>query len=98
MLRRLNRIVDYLTAEPVRVSAFLRLPMIGLIVLVAFVGGVQHWLPVVYDAVLDAYTAAALVWLVIVLRRPLPCWGCAWRRALRRHGCCRCCSCCRLAL
>jgi two-component system NarL family sensor kinase len=71
----LSQIVGYLTGEPVRVSALLRLPMIGLIVLLADIAGVKHWLPAVYDAVLVSYAAFAVVWLVIVLRRPVRPWA-----------------------
>lgn len=73
-MRSLNRIVDYLAAEPVRVAAVLRLPMIGLIVLITSVGAVQNWLPVVYDAALVVYFVAAVLWLFIVLRATVPTW------------------------
>lgn len=39
------RLVDFVAAEPVRVSAFLRLPLIGLIILLVSVWEVEHWLP-----------------------------------------------------
>lgn len=71
----LNRAVAYLAAEPVRVSALLRLPMIGLIVLLVEIAGVKHWLPVVYVAVLVGYAVFAVVWLVMVLRGPVRAWG-----------------------
>ncbi|MGB8501555.1 MAG: ATP-binding protein [Mycobacterium sp.] len=75
MVRPLNRVVDYFATEPVRVAACLRLPMIGLIALLVYEGHIRHWLPEVWTAVLLAYTAAALVWLVIVLRGPVPPWA-----------------------
>ena len=74
-MRPLNRVVDYFATEPVRVAACLRLPMIGLIALLVYEGHIRHWLPEVWTAVLLAYTAAALVWLVIVLRGPVPPWA-----------------------
>ena len=63
--------VDYLTSEPVRVAAVLRLPLIVLIALLVYIEGVDHWLPVVYIAVLILYTVAAAVWLVVVARWPV---------------------------
>ncbi|CAN5668852.1 ATP-binding protein [soil metagenome] len=73
-MRSLNRIVDYLAAEPVRVAAVLRPPMIGLIVLITSVGAVKNWLPLVYDATLLVYFVAAMLWLSIVLRGKVPPW------------------------
>ena len=46
-MRWLSRLVDFLTAEPVRVAALLRPPMIALIVMIVDVGDVDHWLPAV---------------------------------------------------
>jgi two-component system, NarL family, sensor kinase len=73
-VRPLNRIVDYLAAEPVRVAAVLRPPMIGLIVLITSVGAVKNWQPAVYDAALLGYFIAAVLWLFIVLRGTVPSW------------------------
>ena len=73
-MRSLNRIIDYLAAEPVRVAAVLRPPMIGLIVLITSVGAVKNWQPVVYDAALLVYFVAAMLWLFIVLRGTVPTW------------------------
>jgi two-component system NarL family sensor kinase len=73
-VRSLNRIIDYLAAEPVRVAAVLRPPMIGLIVLITSVGAVKNWQPVVYDAALLVYFVAAMLWLFIVLRGTVPTW------------------------
>jgi two-component system NarL family sensor kinase len=66
------RLVDFVAAEPVRLSAFLRLPLIGLIVLLVSVWEVEHWLPLAYAVILGAYSVAALAWLVVVLRGPVP--------------------------
>ncbi|MGY4708232.1 sensor histidine kinase [Mycolicibacterium sp. CBM1] len=70
----LHRAVDFLGTEPVRVSAVLRLPLIVLIALLVWIEGVDHWLPAVYWSVLILYTAAAVVWLVVVLRQPTRRW------------------------
>ena len=75
MARQLPRLVDYVAAEPVRLSAFLRLPLIGLIVLLVSVWEVEHWLPIAYAVILAAYSVAALVWVVVVLRGPVPGWA-----------------------
>jgi two-component system NarL family sensor kinase len=71
----LSRVVDYLAAEPVRVAALLRLPMIALILTIVDVGDVDHWLPVVYNGAIIGYFVAALVWLVVTLRGPVPPWA-----------------------
>ncbi|MCV7221129.1 sensor histidine kinase [Mycolicibacterium elephantis] len=78
----LDRGADFFTAEPVRVTAVLRLPLIGLIALLVWLWEVDHWLPGVYVAVLGAYAAAALVWLVVVLRGPVPRWAGWWSTAV----------------
>lgn len=74
-VRSLSRVIDYLAAEPVRVAALLRPPMIGLIVTIARVGEVKNWLPAVYDTSLVVYFVGSLVWLVYALRRPLQPWA-----------------------
>jgi two-component system NarL family sensor kinase len=71
----LDRGADFFTAEPVRVTAVLRLPLIGLIALLVWLWDVDHWLPGVYSVVLGGYAAAALVWLAVVLRGPMPRWA-----------------------
>ena len=75
MARSFGRIAGYLAAEPVRVTAFLRLPLIGLIGLLVWFWDVDHWLPGVYAVMLGLYAAAALLWLVVVLRGPVPRWA-----------------------
>ena len=75
MARPVARLVDFIAAEPVRLSAFLRLPLIGLIVLLVSVWEVEHWLPWAYAAILGLYSVAALVWVVVVLRGPVPPWA-----------------------
>lgn len=74
MQAQIRRAVDYLTSEPVRVAAVLRLPLIVLIALLVYIEGVDHWLPAVYVSVLILYTLAAAVWLVVVVRRPVRWW------------------------
>lgn len=66
---------DYLTSEPVRVSAILRLPLIALIGVLVWIWEVNHWLPQLYAAILGSYAVAALVWLVAVFRGPVPRWA-----------------------
>jgi two-component system NarL family sensor kinase len=75
MGRPLARLVDFVAAEPVRLSAFLRLPLIGLIVLLVSVWEVEHWLPLAYAAILVSYSVAALAWAAVVLRGPVPAWA-----------------------
>ena len=75
MDRELRQLVDYFAAEPVRVSALLRLPLIGLIAVLVWIWEVDHWLPGVYAVILGIYAVAALVWLVVVLRGPIPRWA-----------------------
>ena len=74
MPRPTNHTLDYLTTEPVRVAAVLRLPLIVLIALLVYIQDVEHWLPGVYGAVLLLYAAFAVVWLVIVVRNPVRWW------------------------
>lgn len=71
----MRRVLDYLVSEPVRVSAVLRLPLIGLIALLVYIENVDHWLPALYAAIVALYTIAAVVWLFIVMRRPLGWWA-----------------------
>jgi len=72
--RPTNHTLDYLTTEPVRVAAVLRLPLIVLIALLVYIQDVEHWLPGIYGAVLLLYAAFAVVWLVIVVRNPVRWW------------------------
>lgn len=70
-----TKAADYLAAEPVRVAAILRPPMIGLIVMIVDVGDIDHWLPVVYNSAIIGYLAAAVAWVVIVLWFRVPPWA-----------------------
>ncbi len=71
----LRRIGEYLADEPVRISAGLRLPLIALIGVLVWIWEVDHWLPELYAAILGLYAIAAVVWLVAVLRGPVPRWA-----------------------
>ncbi|MCH9709427.1 MAG: sensor histidine kinase, partial [Actinomycetia bacterium] len=71
----LSRIVNFFAAQPVRVSAVLRLPLIGLIAMLVLLWEVDHWLPHLYLVVLGCYAVAATLWLLVVLRGPLPRWA-----------------------
>lgn len=70
-----GNLLGYFAADPVRVSAFLRLPLIVLMALVVWVWDVDSWLPEVYAIVLGGYAVAAATWVVIVLRGPVPRWA-----------------------
>lgn len=74
MPRPIRDTADYLTTEPVRVAAVLRLPLIALIALLVYIQDVEHWLPGVYGTVLLLYAAFAVVWLVAVVRTPVRWW------------------------
>lgn len=74
MSRPLGNSVDHLNALPVRIAAILRLPLILLIALLVYIQDVEHWLPGVYGAVLTAYAAFAVAWLVVVLRTRIRWW------------------------
>jgi two-component system NarL family sensor kinase len=73
--RPVQQILDYLAAGPVRVSAILRLPLIGLIAVLVWIWEVDHWLPGLYAVILGVYAVAAVLWLVAVLRGPVPRWA-----------------------
>ena len=69
------RIVDYFAAEPVRVSALLRLPLIALMGFLVWLWEVDSWLPGVYTVILGAYAVAAALWAVAVFSGSMPTWG-----------------------
>ena len=74
MPRPILHTLDYLSTEPVRVAAVLRLPLIALIALLIYVQHVEHWLPGIVGTVLLLYAAFAVVWLMIVVRTPVRWW------------------------
>jgi two-component system NarL family sensor kinase len=75
VVRHFRRIVDYFAAEPVRVSALLRLPLIALMGFLVWLWEVDSWLPGVYTEILGAYAIVAVLWAVAVFRGPVPSWG-----------------------
>lgn len=74
-MSQLRRTVDYFAAEPVRVSALLRLPLIALMGFLVWLWEVDSWLPEVYTTILGAYAVTAVGWAVVVFRGPVPSWG-----------------------
>lgn len=74
-LQRLSELRDYLAAEPVRVSAVLRLPLIALIAMLVWIWEVDHWLPELYAVIIGSYAVAAVLWLLAVIRGPVPRWA-----------------------
>lgn len=74
-MERLRLWRDFLAAEPVRVSALLRLPLIALIAVLVWIWDVDHWLPQLYAAILGVYAIGAVVWLIAVVRGPVPRWA-----------------------
>ena len=87
MARPVQQFVDYFAAEPIRVSAILRLPLIGLIAVLVWIWEVDHWLPGLHAVILGVYAVAALVWLMAVLKGPVPRWG-DWAFPRHRHSHC----------
>lgn len=68
------RALDFLTSEPLPIRSLLRLALIGLIVLLVSVSHVRHWLDAAFVWVLAGYAAAAVGWLVFLLRHPFRTW------------------------
>lgn len=75
MTSAVRRVSEFLTAEPVRVSAVLRLPLIALIAVLVWIWEVDHWLPELYAVILGMYAVGAVIWLVASLRGPTPRWA-----------------------
>ena len=67
MARPVQQFVDYFAAEPVRVSAILRLPLIGLIAVLVWIWEVDHWLPGLYAVILGVYAVVAALLPVFFL-------------------------------
>ncbi|CAN5156634.1 ATP-binding protein [soil metagenome] len=70
-----ENVTDLVATDPVRVAAWLRLPLIGLVALLVYAQDVEHWLPAVYASVLVLYAVAATAWLVSVTTRPVSRWA-----------------------
>jgi two-component system, NarL family, sensor kinase len=73
--RTLSRMLDHFTTEPVRVLALLRLPLIALMGVLVMLWDVNHWLPGLYVVILGVYAVAAVAWLVVIVRGPVPRWA-----------------------
>lgn len=73
MQSRLERLLDSLAVEPLRIFALLRLPLIGLIAALSPADTV-HWLGVAFEAVLILYAAIAVGWLYLVVKCGVRSW------------------------
>ncbi len=69
-----SRVLDFLTAEPLRIRSFLRLVLIVLIALLVRQTHVEHWREGVFIAVLVIYAVASVAWLIYLLRAPVRWW------------------------
>ena len=70
-----NRLLDFLTSEPLRIRSFLRLVLIALIALLVHYSHVQHrGGELFFKGVLIGYAVAAVAWLVLILVRPGRSW------------------------
>ena len=74
MRRLVVGVLDFLTAEPLRIRSFLRLALIALIALLVHFTRVSHWLENVFTAVLVVYAIGAVAWLILILRGPIRWW------------------------
>ena len=74
MRRLANRLLDFLTTEPLRIRSFLRLALIALIALLVHYAHVTHHMDQVFRTVLALYAIAAVAWLVFILRTPSRPW------------------------
>ncbi|RZK96014.1 MAG: sensor histidine kinase [Rhodococcus sp. (in: high G+C Gram-positive bacteria)] len=70
-----SRVVRRYTTEAVRVTAILRLPLIGLMALLGPVIHVTHWKPDVFAGLLIGYAVLALGLLIFVLVREVGPWA-----------------------
>ena len=74
MRRLVVGVLDFLTAEPLRIRSFLRLALIALIALLVHFTHVSHWLEKVFITVLVAYAIGSVAWLILILRGPIRWW------------------------
>lgn len=74
MRRLVVGVLDFLTAEPLRIRSFLRLALIVLIALLVYFTHISHWLENVFTAVLVVYAIGAIAWLILILRGPIRWW------------------------
>ena len=70
-----SRVVRRYTTEAVRVTAILRLPLIGLMALLGPVISVTHWQPDVFAGLLIGYALLSAGWLIFVLVRDVGPWA-----------------------
>ncbi|GCE36180.1 sensor histidine kinase [Rhodococcus sp. USK10] len=70
-----SRVVRRYTTEAVRVTAILRLPLIGLMALLGPVISVTHWQPDVFAGLLIGYALLAAGWLIFVLVQDVGPWA-----------------------
>lgn len=63
----IERLMDFLTSEPLRIRSFLRLALIVLIALLVSLTHTEHWLDDVFAAIMSLYAVAAVIWLIVVL-------------------------------
>ena len=69
-----ERVMNYLTDEPLRIRSFLRLALIVLIALLVEFTHTAHWLQTWFAVILGLYGVAAVVWLVFILKTPARPW------------------------
>ena len=74
MRRLVVGVLDFLTAEPLRIRSFLRLALIALIALLVHFTHVSHWMETVFITVLVAYAIGSVAWLILILRGPTRWW------------------------
>ncbi len=74
MGRLVDRVLDFLTTDPLRIRSILRLVLIALIALLIHHSRIQHRFEGAFNAVLVIYTLVALVFLAVVLFGPDRWW------------------------
>lgn len=74
MRRSAERVLDFLTSEPLRIRSFLRLALIVLIALLVEYTHTAHWLDKVFFVILGVYAVAAVIWLIVILKVPVRPW------------------------
>lgn len=69
-----ERVLDFLTSEPLRIRSILRLALIVLIALLVSLTHTEHWLDDVFIAILSAYAVVAVIWLIVILNAEPRSW------------------------
>ena len=73
-----ERVMDFLTINPLRIRSFLRLALIVLIALLVSLTHTEHWLDDVFVVIMSLYAVAAVAWMFAVFNvEPPPRWF-AW--------------------